>query len=171
MRATTLLRTVLGLKQTRVTGVRFGPTGIEVGVAPTTRVPFCSGCMRRVRRLYDLRCRQWRHLDVGGMDATLVYDQRRVDCPRCGVRVELVPWAEPASRFTRDFEDQVTYSGRSGQGFRSIRAGHRGEGTGADLTRSEATRLGGVEGQVEGVVWSGRMPFLSLMEGPLRAMR
>src|SRR5919201_518648 len=45
MRATTLLRTVLGLKQTRVTGVRF----------------------------------------------------------------ELVPWAEPGSRFTRDFEDQVAY--------------------------------------------------------------
>jgi transposase len=43
------------------------------------------------------------------MQATLVYDQRRVDCPRCGVRVELVPWAEPRSRFTRDFEDQVAY--------------------------------------------------------------
>jgi hypothetical protein len=109
MRATTLLRTVLGLKQTRVTGVRFGPTGVEVGVAPTTRVPFCSGCMRRVRRLYDRRRREWRHLDVGGMEATLVYDQRRVDCPRCGVRVELVPWAEHGSRFTRDFEDQVAY--------------------------------------------------------------
>ena len=109
MRASTLLRTVLGLKQTRVTGVRFGPMGVEVGVAPTTRVPFCSGCMRRVRRLYDRRCRQWRHLDVGGMEATLVYDQRRVDCQRCGVRVELVPWAEPGSRFTRDFEDQVAY--------------------------------------------------------------
>jgi transposase len=109
MRATTLLRTVLGLKQTRVTGVRFGPTGVEVGVAPTTRVPFCSGCMRRTRRLYDRRRREWRHLDIGGMEATLVYDQRRVDCQRCGVRVELVPWAEPGSRFTRDFEDQVAY--------------------------------------------------------------
>jgi transposase len=78
-------------------------------VAPTTQVPFCSGCMCRVRRLYDRRRRQWRHLDVGGMEATLVYDQRRVDCQRCGVRVELVPWADPGSRFTRDFEDQVAY--------------------------------------------------------------
>jgi transposase len=109
MRATTLLRTVLGLKQTRVTGVRFGPEGVQVEVAPTTRVPFCSGCMCRVRRLYDRRHREWRHLDVGGMEATLVYDQRRVDCRRCGVRVELVPWAAPGSRFTRDFEDQVAY--------------------------------------------------------------
>ncbi|GAC1667740.1 MAG: ISL3-like element IS1557 family transposase [Candidatus Dormibacteraceae bacterium] len=109
MRATTLLRTVLGLKQTRVTGVRFGPAGVQVEVAPTTRVPFCCGCMCRVRRLYDRRQRQWRHLDIGGMQATLVYDQRRVDCRRCGVRNELVPWAEPGSRFTRDFEDQVAY--------------------------------------------------------------
>lgn len=109
MRARTLLRTVLGLKQTRITGVRFGPTGLEVEVAPTTRVPLCSGCMCRVRRIYDRRRRQWRHLDVGGMEAVLVYEQRRVDCARCGVRVELVPWAEPGSRFTRDFEDQVAY--------------------------------------------------------------
>jgi transposase len=43
------------------------------------------------------------------MEATRAYDHWRVDCRRCGVRVELVPWAEPGSRFTRDFEDQVAY--------------------------------------------------------------
>ena len=109
MRAATLLRKVLALKHTRVTGVLFGPEGIEVGVAPTTRVPFCSVCMRRARRVYDRRRRDWRHLDAAGMEVTLVYDLRRVDCRRCGVRAELVPWADRASRFTRDFEDQVAY--------------------------------------------------------------
>jgi transposase len=43
------------------------------------------------------------------METTLVYDLRRLDCPRCGVRAELVRWADAGSRFTRDFEDQVAY--------------------------------------------------------------
>ena len=33
----------------------------------------------------------------------LVAAMPRVDCPRCGVVVASVPWAEPGSRFTRDF--------------------------------------------------------------------
>jgi transposase len=43
------------------------------------------------------------------METTLVYDLRRVDCRRCGVRAEMVPWADPGSRFTRDFEDHLAY--------------------------------------------------------------
>jgi transposase len=97
------------MKHTRVSGFRFEEGGIEVGVAPRTRVPFCSVCMCRARRVYDRRRREWRHLDAAGMEIVLAYEQRRVDCWRCGVVVELVPWAEPGSRFTRDFEDQVAY--------------------------------------------------------------
>jgi transposase len=109
MRATSLLRTVLGLKHTRVTSVRYGPFGVTATVAPTTRIPHCGECMCRARRVYDHRQRTWRHLDLGGMETTLVYDLRRVDCRRCGVRSELVPWAVAGSRFTRDFEDHVAY--------------------------------------------------------------
>lgn len=110
MRATTLLRTVLALKKTRVAAVEFTAFGVEVEVAPTTRVPFCSVCLRRARRVYDHRRRRWRHLDFAGMEVTLTYDQRRVDCRSCGeIRAELVPWAGPRSHFTRDFEDQAAY--------------------------------------------------------------
>jgi transposase len=110
MRAASLLRTLIALKQTRVTGFEFSELGIEIEVAPTTRVAYCSGCMCHARHVYDHRLREWRHLDFAGMKVTLKYRQRRVDCPRCGgVRVELVPWAEPDSDFTRDFEDQVAY--------------------------------------------------------------
>jgi len=110
MRSTTLLRRLLALKRTRVIGFKFGAFGVEVEVAPMTRVPYCSGCMCRARRVYDHRRREWRHLDFAGMEVTLVYEQRRVDCHRCGdIRGELVPWAEPSSRFTRDFEDQAAY--------------------------------------------------------------
>ena len=110
MRAITLLRTLLALKQTRVTGFEITEWGLEVEVAPTTRVPYCSACMRRARHVYDLRSREWRHLDFAGMAVTLKYRQRRVACRRCGeVHAEVVPWAEPGSRFTRDFEDQAAY--------------------------------------------------------------
>ena len=43
------------------------------------------------------------------MKVMLHYNLRRVNCRHCGIRAELVPWAEPGSRFTRDFEDQVAY--------------------------------------------------------------
>lgn len=33
----------------------------------------------------------------------------RVDCPECGVVVARVPWAEPGSRFTRDFEAECAW--------------------------------------------------------------
>jgi transposase len=110
MRATSLLRKLLALKQTRVTGFEFTDFGIEVDVAPTTRVPYCSACARRARRVYDHRHRTWRHLDCAGMEVTLRYRQRRVDCRHCSeVHAELVPWADSGSRFTRNFEDQAAY--------------------------------------------------------------
>lgn len=110
MRATTLLRKLLALKQTRVAGFEFTDLGIEVDVAPMTRVPYCSACLHRARHVYDHRLRTWRHLDCAGMEVTLRYRQRRVDCRRCReVHAELVPWAESGSRFTRDFEDQAAY--------------------------------------------------------------
>jgi transposase len=43
------------------------------------------------------------------MQMLLRYQLRRVNCPRCGVVVEMVPWAEANSGFTRDFEDHVAY--------------------------------------------------------------
>lgn len=110
MRATTLLREVLGLKHAHVLGGALEAWGLVVDVKPTNRVPYCSGCLRRARRSYDRRTgRCWRHLDLAGMEVRLRYDIRRVDCRRCGVRTELVPWAEPESDFTREFEQMTAY--------------------------------------------------------------
>jgi transposase len=44
------------------------------------------------------------------MAVTLRYTLRRVRCPRCGVVIEMVPWAKPKAGFTRDFEEHVSYS-------------------------------------------------------------
>jgi transposase len=109
VRATTLLSTILGMKHTRVEAVAFDETGVVADVAPTTSIPRCSGCFCRVDEVYDGRLRYWRHLDLAGMRLVLRYRLRRVNCPRCGVRVELVPWAEPGSWFTRDFEEHTAY--------------------------------------------------------------
>lgn len=108
-RVTALLSTVLGLNQTRIVGVEFGDYGIIADVRPTTRLPRCSGCFSVSRKVYDRRTRLWRHRDLGGMYLQLRYDLRRVNCQACGVRVELIPWADPRSWFTREFEDLIAY--------------------------------------------------------------
>lgn len=107
MRATSLLRRLLSQKHTKVTGFEFTDTGLLADVAPTTRLPRCGCCGRSARQGYDSRERSWRHLDFAGMRVVLRYRIRRVNCPRCGVQTEVVPWAEPGSNFTRDFEDVV----------------------------------------------------------------
>jgi transposase len=90
MRAITLLRRLLALKQTRVTSFEITEWGLEIDVAPTSRVPYCSACMRRARHVYDHRLREWRHLDFAGMEVILKYQQRRVACLRCGEGVALI---------------------------------------------------------------------------------
>ena len=103
------------LKQTRVTGVELTDFGVEIDVAPTTRVAYCSACLRRAKHVYDHRPRTWRHLDFAGMEVTLKYRQRRVDCRHCHeVHTELVPWSV------------VPKSGVAGAGQLAARAGRRG---------------------------------------------
>jgi transposase len=109
MRATTIFRNILQVPHVRVWAVETGPLGVVAHVSPSTRIPRCSGCGCRVRAKYDERFRTWRHLDACGMQMMLRYQLRRVNCPRCGVVVEMVPWAEVNSGFSRDFEDHVAY--------------------------------------------------------------
>jgi transposase len=110
VRATTLLNRALCIKSTVVTVVEFVPEGLVCDVRPTTKVARCSSCACRVRKHYDTRERRlWRHLDVGGMKLWLRYAPRRVDCPRCGVTTEYVPWSSPGSWFTDAFEDTVGF--------------------------------------------------------------
>lgn len=107
MRLTTLLRSLLGLEDTRVLDASFDAEGLVVDVAPTWRRGRCSTCGAACPGYDRDRGRRWRHLDMAGMLLHLRYDIRRVKCAQCGVRVEHVPWAEPGSWFTRPFEDHV----------------------------------------------------------------
>ena len=111
VRATTLLKKCLGIKCTRVERVKFEEEGLVCDVRPTTRRARCSGCGCRARRVYDRRTkpRRWRHLDIGGMKVWLRYTLRRVECRRCNVTTEMVPWAAPDSWFTEAFEQTAAF--------------------------------------------------------------
>lgn len=109
MRATSILTKLLGIDHTRVIGIAFEPEALILTVKATTRRPRCASCVQSCRRVHDRRCRRWRHMDMAGMECWLEAEVRRVKCRRCGVTTELVPWAEHASGFTRDFETTLAY--------------------------------------------------------------
>src|SRR5947207_14073721 len=48
--------------------------------------------------------REWRHLDTCQYRTILHVAPPRSQCPKHGVRVVKLPWAEPGSRFTELFE-------------------------------------------------------------------
>ena len=67
----------------------------------------CGGCARPGCKAYDTMWRGWRHLDFFEYTTRLEAPSPRANCPSCGVRQALLPWARPQSRFTRALEDFV----------------------------------------------------------------
>ena len=78
-------------------------------VRPSWRRPRCGRCGQPAAGYDRLAPRDWRHLTLGRLILWLRYAPRRVACTSCGVKSEAVPWAEPESRFTRDFEEMAAY--------------------------------------------------------------
>ncbi len=66
--------------------------------------PICSGCGRKgpVHQT-DRTPRPFEFVPFWGMAVFFLYHMRRVGCPRCGVRVERVPWALGKHRLTTAF--------------------------------------------------------------------
>jgi transposase len=67
---------------------------LRVSIRPRAHTrPVCSGC-KRARPGYDtLPARDFEFVPLWGIAVFFVYASRRVNCKRCGVRVEAVPWA------------------------------------------------------------------------------
>ena len=109
MRVTTAFNRMLAIEGASVRSVTFTPAGIEVGLRRRARRLRCP-CGWSTRAVYDRSTRRWRHLDLGASRLILVAEIRRLRCQQCRrVRTEQVPWARPAARFTRDFEDVVAW--------------------------------------------------------------
>ena len=65
--------------------------------------PICSGCLRK-RPGYDrLDTRFFEFVPLWAIAVFFVYAPRRADCPRCGVTVEMLPWASGKSPITTTY--------------------------------------------------------------------
>lgn len=73
----------------------------------------CGVCRQRCLEVHDIRReREWRDLSMRKRPLRLRYRPRRVECPRCGVRVEDFPWAEPWARVTTALSNAVAVLAR-----------------------------------------------------------
>lgn len=111
MRITTVLNNLLRVQGLWVRGfqLRLRQREVWLYVVPRGHGRCCSGCGRAARRCHDRSWRSWRHLDLFGWKTWLRYQIWRVECPRCGVRTQQVPWAQAGSRFTHVFEQEVAW--------------------------------------------------------------
>jgi transposase len=83
---------------------RFHEDRIEVEIRPRRGVrPLCSGCGRRGPGYDTLEPRRFAFVPLWGISVFFLYARRRVDCPRCGVTVEQIPWATGKHRLTHAY--------------------------------------------------------------------
>lgn len=64
----------------------------------------CSGCGKRGPGNGHGEEREFEYLPLWGLGVFFVYWMRRVNCRRCGVRVEQVPWGVGKHRQTRKYQ-------------------------------------------------------------------
>jgi transposase len=81
-----------------------GGPALVVQVLPRKNsLPYCSGCYRRGRTYDHLKERRFEFIPLWGILVFLIYRMRRVDCPRCGVTVEIVPWSDGKNQLTTTY--------------------------------------------------------------------
>jgi len=75
---------------------------VEIRARANSR-PRCSECGQPGPGYDTLKPRRFEFVPLWGIQVFFVYAMRRVDCVRCGVRVETVPWAEGKSHLTKTY--------------------------------------------------------------------
>ncbi len=79
-------------------------TEIEVLIEPRANGgAICSGCERRAPGYDHLAERRFEFVPLWQIAVYFVYSMRRVDCPRCGVKVEQVPWCDGKNQLTTTY--------------------------------------------------------------------
>jgi len=63
----------------------------------------CSGCQRQGPGYDTLPPRRFEYVPLWGILVFFVYAMRRVQCDRCGVRVEVVPWGDGKCQLTTTY--------------------------------------------------------------------
>jgi len=78
-----------------------GRAALEVALRPRANSrPICSGCGRKGPGYDRLSVRPYEFVPFWGLLVFFLYARRRVDCPRCGVKAEALPWAAGKHRLT-----------------------------------------------------------------------
>src|SRR3984957_11723928 len=81
-----------------------GGPALVVQVLPRKNsLPYCSGCYRRGPTYDHLKERRFEFVPLWGILVFLAYRMRRVDCKRCGVTVEMVPWSDGKNQLTTTY--------------------------------------------------------------------
>jgi transposase len=81
----------------------------------------CSGCGQYYLTYYDCQTYEVRDLPYGKWKkAYLLFDKVRVECNRCGVKIEQLEWLEPYARLTKRFEEEVAQECRFLQSIRDV---------------------------------------------------
>ena len=106
-----IFRTLLGLPEPwRMTGLQIKEEEktVEIEVEwPQNIKVVCAECQRACATYDHQGMRWWRHLDTMGHTTKLCCRVPRSDCPEHGIKTVGVPWAEPGSHFTMDFEQMA----------------------------------------------------------------
>jgi len=109
VRVSTAFNRMLCLPGASVVDVAFGGDGVVVTVRLRRRRRVWQGCGAEGLEIKDRRVDRWRHLDLGVSRCVIECELRRLRCPGCGDRPEMVPWARAGSSYTRDFEDVTAF--------------------------------------------------------------
>jgi transposase len=72
-------------------------------VARARSSPICSVCGRQSPGYDTLETRQFEFVPLWGIPVFFLYALRRVNCKRCGVKVEAVPWAQGKHTLTNTY--------------------------------------------------------------------
>ena len=107
---------VTNCEQAEVTIHRYGEihkqTRIYVHVRPYTRVQkLCPICRKKCPG-YDTKSStesSWRAPNLNGVPVYICYRPNRIECREHGVLTEYIPWADGASRFTEDFNNEIAW--------------------------------------------------------------
>jgi len=79
-------------------------TAIEIPIEPRANShAICSGCDRRAPGYDRLPSRRFEFVPLWQIAVYFVYAMRRVDCSKCGVKVEKVPWCDGKNQLTTTY--------------------------------------------------------------------
>ncbi len=85
------------------------PKKIRIELVPQeNRVSRCSCCGRKVKAVHETNRRIVRDLPILDSNVELVVPRRRLDCHKCGPKLEKLSWLSPWGRVTNRLAESVT---------------------------------------------------------------